>query len=69
MSKMFASDWACEAINDVIQWQGAFGYSRECPDQAAWRAVRSFSLAEGTREVMKMIVARELLGKELTSYK
>ncbi|MHA2051499.1 MAG: acyl-CoA dehydrogenase family protein [Promethearchaeota archaeon] len=63
------SDWACEAINDVIQWQGAFGYSRECPDQAAWRAVRSFSLAEGTREVMKMIVARELLGKELTSYK
>ncbi|KKM77879.1 hypothetical protein LCGC14_1365570 [marine sediment metagenome] len=69
MSKMFASDWACNAINDVIQWQGAFGYSRECPDQAAWRAVRSFSLAEGTREVMKMIVARELLGKELTSYK
>jgi len=69
MSKMFASEWACEAINDVIQWQGAFGYSRECPDQAAWRAVRSFSLAEGTREVMKMIVSRELLGKELISYK
>ena len=69
MSKMFCSDWACEAINDVIQWQGAFGYSKECPDQAAWRAVRSFSLAEGTREVMKMIVARELLGKELVSYK
>jgi len=69
MAKMFASDWACEAINDALQWQGAFGYSRECPDQAAWRAVRSFSLAEGTREVMKMIVARELLGKELVSYK
>jgi len=69
MAKMFCSDWACEAINDVIQWQGAFGYSKECPDQAAWRAVRSFSLAEGTREVMKMIVARELLGKELISYK
>ena len=69
MAKMFASDWACEAINDALQWQGAFGYSRECPDQAAWRAVRSFSLAEGTREVMKMIVARELLGKDLISYK
>ena len=63
-AKMFCSDWACEAINDVMQWQGAFGYSRECPDQAAWRAVRSFSLAEGTKEVMKMIVARELLGKK-----
>jgi acyl-CoA dehydrogenase len=64
MAKMFCSDWACDAINDVMQWQGAFGYSRECKDQAAWRAVRSFSLAEGTREVMKMIVAREILGKK-----
>lgn len=64
MAKMFCADWACDAINDVMQWQGAFGYSRECRDQAAWRAVRSFSLAEGTREIMKMIVARELLGKK-----
>ena len=69
MAKMFASDWACNAINDVMQWQGAFGYSRECPDQAAWRAIRSFALAEGTREVMKMIVARELLGKDFIAYK
>ncbi|MFX0048202.1 MAG: acyl-CoA dehydrogenase, partial [Candidatus Hermodarchaeota archaeon] len=64
MGKMFCSEWACDAINTVMQWQGAFGYSRECPDQAAWRAVRSFSLAEGSSEVMKMIVARELLGKK-----
>ncbi|MFX0004128.1 MAG: acyl-CoA dehydrogenase family protein [Candidatus Hermodarchaeota archaeon] len=47
-----------------MQFQGAFGYTRECVDQAAWRAVRSFSLAEGSSEVMKMIVARELLGKK-----
>ena len=69
MAKMFASEWACEAINDVMQWQGAFGYSKECPDQSAWRAVRSFALAEGTKEVMRMIVARELLGKEMVAYK
>jgi len=69
MAKMFASDWACDAINDVMQWQGAFGYSRECVDQAAWRAVRSFALAEGSREIMKMIVARELLGKDFIAYK
>jgi acyl-CoA dehydrogenase len=69
MAKMFASDWACDAINDVMQWQGAFGYTKECPDQAAWRAIRSFSLAEGTREIMKVIVARELLGREFIAYK
>ena len=64
MGKMFCSQWACEAINDVMQWQEAFGYTRECLDQTAWRAVRSFSLAEGSSEVMKMIVAREILGKK-----
>jgi acyl-CoA dehydrogenase len=64
MGKMVCSEWACDAINTVMQFQGAFGYSRECVDQAAWRAVRSFSLAEGSSEVMKMIVAREILGKK-----
>jgi acyl-CoA dehydrogenase len=64
MGKMFCSEWACDAINTVMQFQGAFGYTRECVDQAAWRAVRSFSLAEGSSEVMKMIVAREILGKK-----
>jgi len=69
MSKMFAADWSQAACNDVMQWQGAFGYSRECPDQASWRAVRSFALAEGSKEIMKMIVARELLGKDFFTKK
>jgi acyl-CoA dehydrogenase len=34
----------------------------------ALRGVRSYMLAEGTTEVMKMIVARELLGKEYTAH-
>ncbi|MGC8584760.1 MAG: acyl-CoA dehydrogenase family protein [Thermoplasmata archaeon] len=69
MSKMFAQEWACEAIDDVMQWQGAFGYTRECVDQIAWRAVRSFGWAEGAKEIMKVIVSRELLGKDYTAYK
>ncbi|MGC9122918.1 MAG: acyl-CoA dehydrogenase family protein [Thermoplasmata archaeon] len=69
MAKMFAQEWACAAIDDVMQWQGAFGYSKECVDQVAWRAIRSFGWAEGTKEIMKVIVSRELLGKEYISYK
>ena len=69
MAKMFAQEWACDAIDDVMQWQGAFGYSKECVDQVAWRAIRSFGWAEGTKEIMKVIVSRELLGKEYISYK
>jgi acyl-CoA dehydrogenase len=69
MSKLLTPGWAFNAIDDAMQWQGAFGYSKECPDQSALRAVRSFTLAEGSREVMRLIVARELLGKEFIAYK
>jgi len=68
-AKSVASNYAFDAINDVMQWQGAFGYTRECPDQKALRAVRSFSLAEGSVEIMKLIIARELLGKEFLAYR
>ncbi len=64
MSKSIASHWAFDAINDVMQWQGAFGYTKECPDQKALRGVRSFSLAEGSAEIMKLIISRNLIGRE-----
>ena len=67
MAKAVAPTWAFQAINDAMQWQGAFGYSKECPEQKALRGVRSFSFAEGTVEIMKLIVARELLGREYIS--
>jgi acyl-CoA dehydrogenase len=69
MAKSVAPIWSFEAINDVMQWQGAFGYSKECEDQKAWRGVRSFTLAEGSSEIMKLIIARELLGKEFLAYR
>lgn len=69
MVKMIASPWAFDAINEVMNWQGAFGYSKECPDQGALRGIRSFNQAEGSLEIMKIIVARELLGKEYLPYR
>jgi acyl-CoA dehydrogenase len=69
MSKSVATEWAFEVINSVMQWQGAFGYSTLCPDQKALRGVRSFSLAEGTAEIMKLIISRELLGKDFMAYR
>jgi len=69
MAKSVAPFWSFDAINDVMQWQGAFGYTKECVDQKAWRGVRSFTLAEGSSEIMKLIIARELLGKEFLAYR
>lgn len=63
-AKLLSTTWAFDAINDALQWQGAFGYSKECPEEWALRGIRSFYLAEGSREIMKMIVARESLGRD-----
>ncbi len=64
IAKLFATTRAFDAINDALQWQGAYGYSKDCPEEWALRGIRSFLLAEGSREIMKVIIARETLGKE-----
>jgi acyl-CoA dehydrogenase len=67
-AKMLAPVIAFETINDVLQWFGAFGYTLDCPIEMGLRGVRSYMLAEGSTEIMKIIVARELLGKEFVAH-
>lgn len=66
-AKMLAPVIAFEAINEVLQFFGGFGYTIDCPVQYALRGVRSYWWAEGAVEVMKMIVARELIGRDYVS--
>jgi acyl-CoA dehydrogenase len=68
-AKLMAPMMAFEAINDAIQWYGAFGYTKECPLTYALEGVRSYYWAEGAAEIMRIIVARELLGKEFVAYR
>jgi acyl-CoA dehydrogenase len=69
MAKMLAPLWAFDAANHAMQWEGAYGYSMDCPEQRALRGIRSYTLAEGSTEVMRLIVTRELLGKEYIGYR
>ena len=68
-AKLLAPVFAFEAINDAIQWFGAFGYTTECPLELALKGVRSYFWAEGSLEIMKIIIARELLGKDYVAYR
>lgn len=68
-AKLIAPVVAFEAINDALQWFGAFGYTLDCPLEMGLRGVRSYMLAEGSTEVMKIILARELLGKEFIAFR
>jgi acyl-CoA dehydrogenase len=68
-AKLMAPILAFEAINDAIQWYGAFGYTSDNPMRLALEGVRSYYWAEGAMEIMRIIVARELLGKAYVAYR
>ena len=70
MAKLRAPIQAFAAMNEVADWFGAMAYTKECPIEMGIRGVRSYSIgAEGTQNIMRLIIARELLGKEFLPYK
>jgi alkylation response protein AidB-like acyl-CoA dehydrogenase len=61
MAKMFATESANRACYAAIQMMGGYGYSREYPVERYARDVRIASIYEGTNEIQRMIIAREIL--------
>lgn len=65
MAKLRAPIYAFAAMNEVADWLGAMAYTKEHPIEMGIRGVRSYSIgAEGTQNIMRLIIARELLGSE-----
>jgi len=70
MAKLRAPVYAFQAMNEVADWFGAAGYSKEFPIEMGIRGVRSYSIgAEGTLNIMRLIIAREILGVEFLPYR
>ncbi|MBC7318316.1 acyl-CoA dehydrogenase family protein [Candidatus Bipolaricaulota bacterium] len=63
-AKLFAVEAAKAALDGAMRWMGAFAYTEENPVALAWKAVKSYDWAEGSLDIMRLIVAREVLGKE-----
>ncbi|MEJ0076548.1 MAG: acyl-CoA dehydrogenase family protein [Alphaproteobacteria bacterium] len=61
-AKRFATDIGFEAVNGCLQLHGGYGYLRDHPIERVLRDVRVHQILEGTNEVMRLIVSRELLG-------
>jgi acyl-CoA dehydrogenase len=67
MAKLRAPVMAFETFNEVANWLGAMGYTKEYPIEMGIRGVRSYSIgAEGAMNIMRIIIARELIGAEYT---
>ena len=68
--KLRAPLLAWNAMNEVANWFGAAAYSKEYPIEMGIRGVRSYSIgAEGTVNIQRLIIARELLGSEYMPYR
>ena len=61
MAKLFASEAAERICSDAIQIFGGYGYSRELPLEKIYRDVRVAQIYEGTSDVQRIIISRQLL--------
>ena len=68
--KLRAPLLAWDVLNEVADWYGAAAYSKEYPIEMGIRGVRSYSIgAEGTVNIQRLVIARELLGSEFMPYR
>ncbi len=60
-AKYFASEVAVRAANEAVQIHGGYGFVKEFPVEKFYRDVKLMTIGEGTSEVQKMVIARNLL--------
>ncbi|HSW18190.1 MAG TPA: acyl-CoA dehydrogenase family protein [Ramlibacter sp.] len=63
MTKCFVTDIAMEVALEAVQVHGAYGYSKEYPVERMMRDAKLNQILEGTNEIHRLIVARQLLGR------
>ena len=61
MAKLFASEAAMRASMKAIQIHGGYGYTKEFPVERYFRDAKLCEIGEGTSEIQRMVIARELL--------
>ncbi len=60
-AKRFAADMAMKVTTDAVQVFGGYGYSKEYPVEKLMRDAKLIQVYEGTSQVQRMVIARELL--------
>jgi alkylation response protein AidB-like acyl-CoA dehydrogenase len=69
MIKFWVPQVAFNVVNDCIQNRGAVGFTTETLDEFRLREIRGSMIGDGTSDIMKIIIARELLGREFVPYR
>ena len=61
MAKMISTETGSKVVDQALQLFGGYGYLKEYPIEKLWRDLRVHSILEGTNQIMRMIVGREMV--------
>ena len=61
MAKLYASEAAVRAANEALQIHGGYGFIKDYPVEKFYRDVKLCTIGEGTSEIQKLVIARQLL--------
>jgi len=61
MAKYYSSEIAVKVANEAVQIFGGYGYTKEFPAEKYYRDAKLCTIGEGTSEIQKLVIARELL--------
>ncbi|MGH2524781.1 MAG: acyl-CoA dehydrogenase family protein, partial [Anaerolineales bacterium] len=64
IAKLFATEVAVNAAGEAVLLHGGRGYSNEYPVERYYRDIKGLQIYEGTAHIQRIVIARELLGKE-----
>jgi alkylation response protein AidB-like acyl-CoA dehydrogenase len=61
MAKYYASETAVKTANDAVQIFGGYGYTKDFPVEKYYRDAKLCTIGEGTSEIQKLVISREIL--------
>ena len=64
MTKLFASETAVRVADEAVQVHGGYGFLKDYPVEKFYRDVKLCTIGEGTSEIQRLVIARQLLNTE-----
>ena len=63
MAKLYAGEVAVRVANEAVQIHGGYGFIKDYPAEKFYRDVKLCTIGEGTSEIQRLVIARQLLGR------
>jgi hypothetical protein len=61
MAKLYASEIAVRVSEEAVQIHGGYGYTKDYPAEKYWRDSKLCTIGEGTSEIQRIVIAKQLL--------